>query len=110
MIAPIGVSSAPRTTPLPGSREALARHLDAVRRGAPDYDQMTTEVAAQMRLSLPLQQPLLARLGALQQLAFRGVSLAGNDLYTASFANGSVTWQIGLLDGGRIGAVAPGPE
>jgi BlaR1 peptidase M56 len=110
VITPIGVSSEPRTTPLPGSREALARHIDAVRRGAPDYDQMTAEVAAQMRLSLPLQQALLERLGALQELAFRGVSLAGNDLYTASFANGSVTWQIGLLDGGRIGAVAPGPE
>jgi hypothetical protein len=110
VIAPLGVSSAPRTAPLPGSREALARHIDAVRRGAPDYDQMTAEVAAQMRLSLPLQQTLLARLGALQELAFRGVSLAGNDLYTASFANGSVTWQIGLLDGRRIGAVAPGPE
>jgi hypothetical protein len=71
---------------------------------------MTPEVAAETRLYLLSQQALLAKLGTLQELAFRGVSLAGNDLYTAKFANGSVTWQIGLLDGGRIGAVAPGPE
>jgi hypothetical protein len=110
VIEPTGVSSAPRATPLPGSRDVLARHIDAVRGGAPDYDRMTAEVAATMRLSLPLQQALLAKLGALQELRFRGVSLAGNDLYTARFANGSVTWQIGLLDGERIGAVSPGPE
>jgi hypothetical protein len=110
VIAPIDVSTAPRARPLPGSREALVRHLNAVRRGAPDFDQMTPEVAAETRLYLLSQQALLAKLGTLQELAFRGVSLAGNDLYTAKFANGSVTWQIGLLDGGRIGAVAPGPE
>jgi hypothetical protein len=110
VIEPIGASVTPRTTPLPGSRETLARHIDALRSGAPDYDQMTPEVAAQVRLSLSLQQSLLARLGTLQELAFRGVSRAGNDLYTARFANGSVPWQIGLLDGRRIGAVAPGPQ
>jgi hypothetical protein len=110
VIAPIDVSTAPRASPLPGSREALARHLSAVRRSAPDFDQMTPEVAAETRLYLRSQQALLAKLGTLQKLAFRGVSLAGNDLYAAKFANGSVTWQIGLVDGGRIGAVAPGPE
>jgi hypothetical protein len=110
VIEPVGASVAPRTAPLPGSREALARHIDAVRSGVPDYDQMTPEVAARVRLSLSQQQSLLARLGTLQELAFRGVSRAGNDLYTARFANGSVTWQIGLIDGARIGAVAPGPE
>jgi hypothetical protein len=110
VIEPLGVSAEPRATPLPGSREALARHIDAVRRGAPDYDQMTAEVAAETRLYLTLQQALLARLGTLQELLFSGVSLAGNDTYTARFANGSVTWQIGLLDRGRIGAVGPGPE
>jgi BlaR1 peptidase M56 len=110
VIEPPGVSAVPRATPLPGSREALARHIDAVRHGAPDYNRMTPEVAAETRLYLTLQQALLARLGTLQQLLFSGVSLAGNDIYTARFANGSVTWQIGLLEGGRIAAVGPGPE
>jgi hypothetical protein len=110
VIGPLGASAVPRATPLPGSREALARHIDAVRRGAPDYDRMTAEVAAETRLHLTLQQALLARLGTVQELQFSGVSLAGNDMYTARFANGSVTWQIGLLDGGRIGAVGTGPE
>jgi hypothetical protein len=110
VIEPLGVSAVPRAAPLPGSREALARHIDAVRHGAPDYNLMTPEVAAETRLYLALQQALLARLGTLQELLFSGVSLAGNDMYTARFANGSVTWQIGLLDGGRIASVGPGPE
>jgi hypothetical protein len=109
LIAPVGVSAARPAGPLPGSQQALARHIEAVRRGAPDFDQMTPEVAAQTRLLLPQHQSLLAKLGTLQELAFRGVSRAGNDLYAAEFTNGTVTWQIGLLEGGRIAAVVPGP-
>jgi hypothetical protein len=70
---------------------------------------MTPEVAAKTRLNLAIEQAILARLGALQDLVFRGVSQSGNDVYTARFGNGSVAWQIGLLDGGRIAAIAPGP-
>jgi hypothetical protein len=37
----------PRATPLPGNGNVLARRTNAVRRGVPDHDQMTTEVAAE---------------------------------------------------------------
>jgi hypothetical protein len=110
VIEPAGISAMPRVAPVPGSDGALAQFIDGVRRGAPNYDRMTPEVAARTRLNLAIQQAILARLGALQDLVFRGVSQSGNDIYTARFGNGSVAWQIGLLDGGRIGSVAAGPS
>jgi hypothetical protein len=103
------VSVAPRASPLPSGDAALARLIEGVRRGAPEYDRMTPEVAAETRLHLSGQQAMLARLGALRQTIFRGVSEASNDIYTIRFANGSAVWQIGLVDGGRIGPVALGP-
>jgi hypothetical protein len=110
VIEPIDGPAAPRATPLPGSREALIRHIEAVRRGEPDLDQMTPEAAAKTRLYLSQHQELLTRLGALEELQFRSVIPGGTDLYTARFANGSVTWQIGMLADGRIGTVGPGPR
>jgi hypothetical protein len=104
-----GVSVVQRMTPVPGSDEALQQYIDGIRRGAPDYDRMTPEAAVATRQQLPRQQAILARLGALRAMSFRGVTHTGNDVYGVLFANGSAVWQIGLLDEGRIGAVALGP-
>jgi hypothetical protein len=104
-----GPSAVQRITPLPGSEEALQRHIDSIRRGTPDYDRMTPEAITMTRQQLPQQRAILARLGALRTMWFRGVNLAGDDVYEVLFANGAVVWQIGLLDEGRIGAVALSP-
>jgi hypothetical protein len=104
-----GLSAVQRMTPVAGSDEALQQHIDSIRRGAPDYDRMTPEAAAKTRELLQRQQAILARLGALRAMSFRGVSPAGNDVYEVLFANGSAVWQIALLDEGLIGAVAISP-
>jgi hypothetical protein len=99
-----------RTSPLPGSEQALRRYIDAVGRGEPDYDAMTPQVAAYTRQDLVLNKAILARLGALRALSFRGVTLNGNDIYVAHFANGSAEWRIALVGQGRIGRLAIGPQ
>jgi hypothetical protein len=104
-----GPSAVQRITPVPGSEEALQRHIEGLRRGAPDYDRMTPEAAATTRQLLAQHRAILARLGALRAISFRGVNLTGDDVYEVLFANGSALWQIALLDEGRIGAVAFGP-
>jgi hypothetical protein len=104
-----GLSAVRRMTPVPGSDEALQQHIEAVRRGFPDYDRMTPEAAARTRELLQRQQAILARLGALRAMSFRGVSTTGNDVYEVLFANGSAVWQIALLDEGLIGVVAISP-
>jgi hypothetical protein len=106
----LGQTAVPRTTPIAGSDEVLRRHIEAIRSGAPDYDRMTREAAAHAHQLLPRGQAILAKLGALRAMSFRGVTQAGNDAYMVQFANGSAEWQIGLADDGRIGRIVLGPQ
>ena len=45
----------PRSVPQAGSEEMLRRYIEAVGRGQPDYERMTSEVAAQTHQQLALQ-------------------------------------------------------
>jgi len=101
---------APRTVPLGGSEAMLRQYIEAIGRGEPDYDRMTSEVASQTRQQLPFNQAILSRLGALRAMSFRGVSGLGSDVYIAHFANGSAEWRISLLKDGTIGRIALGPQ
>jgi hypothetical protein len=100
----------PRTVPRAGSEATLRQYIEAVGRGAPDYDRMTSEVATQTRQQLALSQAILSRLGTLRAMSFRGVSGLGSDVYIAQFANGSAEWRIGLAKDGTIGRIALGPQ
>jgi beta-lactamase regulating signal transducer with metallopeptidase domain len=100
----------PRKTPLAGSEAMLRQYIEAMDRGEPNYDRMTSEVAAQTRQQLPFNQAILSRLGALRAMSFRGVSSLGSDIYIAHFANGSAEWRIGLVKDGTIGRIALGPQ
>ena len=100
----------PRTVPLAGSEAMLRRYIEAIDRGEPDYNRMTSEVAAQTRQQLPFNQAILSRLGELRAMSFRGVSSLGSDIYIAHFANGSAEWRIGLVKDGTIGRIALGPQ
>ena len=99
-----------RTSPTSGSEDALRQYIDAVGRGAPDYDRMTPEAAAETRQQLLLNQAILSKLGAVRAMSFRGVSPLGSDIYFVQFANGSAEWRIGLVKQGRIGRIALGPQ
>jgi hypothetical protein len=99
-----------RTAPQPGSETMLRQYIEALARGEPDYDRMTSEVAAQTRQQLPFNQAILSRFGALRSVTFRAVSAMGSDVYVAHFANGSAEWRIGLAKDGSIGRIALGPQ
>ena len=99
-----------RTAPQQGSEAILRGYIEALARGEPDYDRMTSEVAAQTRQQLPFNQAILSRFGALRSLTFRAVSAMGSDVYIAHFANGSAEWRIGLAKDGSIGRIALGPQ
>jgi len=105
-----GANAVRRITPLVGSEEALQRHIDSVRHGLPDYDRMTPVVAAATRQFLTHTQAILAKLGAVRAMSFRGVSPSGNDIYTVQFDNGWAEWQIGLVEKGRIASLVLGPQ
>ena len=103
-------SAGSRTTPLAGSEEMLRQYIEALGRGQPNYDHMTSEVAAQTRQQLSLNRAILSRLGTLQALSFRGVSASDNDIYMVHFANGTAEWRIGLAKDQTIGRIALGPR
>lgn len=102
--------SSRRTAPMAASEEMLRRYIETVGRGEPDYDRMTSEVAAQTRQQLPFNRAILSRLGALRAMSFRGVTSMGSDIYMAHFANGTAEWRIGLVKDGTIGRIALGPQ
>jgi beta-lactamase regulating signal transducer with metallopeptidase domain len=106
---PSGPSAVHRVTPIPGSEEALQRHIEGLYRGAPDYASMTSEAATATLQQLPQQQAILSTLGEVQAMLFRGVSPGGSDVYMVRFANGSAIWQIALVDDGRIAVVSLSP-
>jgi beta-lactamase regulating signal transducer with metallopeptidase domain len=101
---------APRRIPTSGSEEALRRYIDELARGEPDYDRMTAEVAGDTRRQLLLDQAILAKLGPVRAMSFRGVTWLGSDIYMVQFAKGSAEWRISLLKDGKIGRIALGPH
>jgi hypothetical protein len=98
-----------RATPIANGDEMLRQYIEAVSIGRPDYGRMTAEVAEQTRLQLPFDQAILARLGALRAMSFRGVTALDSDIYIAQFANGAAEWRIGVKNG-TITKIALGPN
>ena len=100
----------PRTAPFPGSEDALRRYIEAVTADDLDEVAMTPEVAAQTRQQLARDRAILARLGALRAVSFRGVTWIGSDVYMGHFANGTAEWRIAMTKDGAIMRIALGPQ
>ena len=88
--------------PSPGLAEALRRYSDALTRGAPDYSVMTSHLQGGTRESLQLLLSDTKRLGALQTITFRTVSVRGWDIYDVRYANGTATYEAAPLVGGKL--------
>ncbi|KYH01097.1 M56 family metallopeptidase [Bradyrhizobium sp. DOA1] len=101
--------AARRAVPIASGEEMLRRYIEGVGKGQPDYEHMTSEVADITRQQLPFDQAILARLGALRAVSFRGVTALDSDIYIAQFANGSAEWRIGVRNG-TITKIALGPN
>ncbi len=101
--------AARRAVPIADGEEMLRRYIEGVGKGQPDYEHMTSEVADITRQQLPFDQAILARLGALRAISFRGVTALDSDIYIAQFANGSAEWRIGVRSG-TITKIALGPN
>ncbi len=94
-------------TAAPGSEAALRKLIEDLRLGKPDYDHMSTGLAAATRQQLPQLQSALTQLGALQSVTFKGVGPGGADIYAVKFANGSLEYRIllgadGIVEGAQV--------
>ena len=89
-------------TPAPGGEATLRRLLGELQAGTPNYSLMSVGLANAIRQQLPMMQPELAKLGAVQSVTFKGVGPGGADIYEVKFANGAQEWRIWLAPDGKI--------
>ena len=101
----MGVQPATNRTdkgPAPGLADAIRRHYEGLRKGAPAYDlmgQMLLTAVTQQLADLELDAE---NLGALKVLRFVKVNALGWDVYDATFENGTSTWTVQPLVDGKL--------
>ena len=78
----------------PATEAALRRNIDGLRAGKPDYDRMGPGLAKVTRQQLKDLQGLIAGLGAVKSVTFKGVAPNGADLYDIAFEKGATQWRI----------------
>jgi hypothetical protein len=86
----------------PGSEATLRKMIEDLRAGKPDYDSMSSGLAAATRQQLPQLQSTVQGLGAIESLTFKGVGPAGPDIYTVKFEKGSLEYRIWLSPDGKV--------
>ena len=98
----------PRTTASPGAEAALRHMIEGTASGQPDYGQLVPAFAEVVRSQLTSIQPLLAGLGPIQSVTFRGVNM-GYDSFEVRFAKGAQVWSLSLTPDGKVGGALFGP-
>jgi CubicO group peptidase (beta-lactamase class C family) len=96
--------------PDPQAKQALVHYIDELQHGTPDYDEMDPSQAQTERANLPDYRAILKRVGALKNIAYKGVAPTGADIYTATFDKGSNQWTILVGSGGQIEKLTYGPN
>jgi hypothetical protein len=92
-------------TAMPGSEAATHRLVDQMQRKQVNYEQFTPEFAILARENASLVEGLIASMGALQSLTFKGVGPGGADIYEIKFDNGVIDWRIVLAPDGKVASV-----
>ena len=85
-------------------REAsLRRYVESLEKGAPNYDEMTPELATIVRYQQEETVATVKALGALRSISFEKGLARGEDLYLVTFEHGKVEWSMGpLTDDGKV--------
>ena len=90
------------STPHPDREASLRRYVESLERGAPNYDEMTPEMAAALRQNMPNIVAAIKPLGQLQSIAFDHSAPNDTDVYLVIFEHGKVEWSVGpLTPGGK---------
>ena len=90
-------------TPAPGSEAAVRRMIEELRIGKPDYDQMSSGVAAATQQQLSQLQPMISGLGITVN-KLQGVGPGGADIHQVKFDKGFPDYRVRLAPDGKIGS------
>lgn len=89
-------------TPAPGSEAAARKFVAAVAAGTPNYEDMSPGLAKAVREQSHQMKGMMDSLGAVQSIEFVRVGEGGWDTYRVKFANGALSWRVGLAPDGKI--------
>jgi hypothetical protein len=92
-------------TAAPGGEAATRKLVGQMQRKEVDYDQFTPDFAVLARQYASVTDGLIAGLGALQTLTFKGVGPGGADMYEIKFDGGSIDWRILMAPDGKVAGV-----
>jgi serine-type D-Ala-D-Ala carboxypeptidase/endopeptidase len=92
-------------TAAPGSEAITRKLIDQMQRKQVDYEQYTPEFAVLARQNAAPVEGLIASMGALQSVTFKGVGPGGGDIYEVKFDNGVLDWRILLTTDGKVAGV-----
>lgn len=84
--------------PSPGTETYARRYIGSLDKGVPNYDEMESRVADDVRSQLPSLVDQIHHFGALQSLTFVSVTGNGMDLYKAQFEHAHVMLGVAPLD------------
>ena len=93
-------------TPAPGSAAALRRDIEELRLGQPNYELMSTELANVTRRQLTGFKEMIAQLGAVDSVTFKGVGPDDADIFEVKFEHGSTEWRIKMESEEKIASVS----
>jgi beta-lactamase regulating signal transducer with metallopeptidase domain len=96
--------------PTPGSKDAILRGIEDLKRGTPNYERMSESLAANIRRQAAQMRSLLTAFGSVESIFFRGVGPGGYDIYGVKFANGSAEFRISLTADGKAEDVLFRPD
>jgi hypothetical protein len=75
--------------------------IDELQTGKPNYDLMSPGFAAITRQQISQRQTVIAAMGALQSVIFKGVGPGGADIYQVNFEKRSIDSRIWLGSDGK---------
>ena len=92
-------------TAAPGSEAATRKLVDQMQRKQVDYEQFTPDFAALARQYASVTDGLIASMGSVQSLTFKGVGPGGADIYEIKFDGGLIDWRIIMAPDGKVAGV-----
>ena len=92
-------------TAAPGGEAATRKLVDQMQHKQVDYAQFTPEFAALARQYGSVTDGLIASLGSVQSLTFKGVGPGGADIYEIKFDGGVIDWRILMAPDGKVAGV-----
>jgi len=96
--------------PFSTSEAEVRREVADLQRKQPDYDRLTPLLAEEARQQIQHTEELIASLGSLQSLNFKGVGPGGFDIYQAQFEHGSLDWRILIDTDGKVAGLLIRPS